>query len=112
MGCTYGDLVGATFRKGRGCAYCRHTGYKGRIAAFEMLIPEVHVRDAVLERKTTHELRELSLDNAGLISLLEDGIVEAAIGRTTWTECCGPCPGCANPGPWLNCDASLECDHV
>lgn len=99
LGCTYGDLVGADFRKGRGCAHCRHTGYKGRIAAFEMLIPEVHVRDAVLARKTTHELRELSLDNAGLISLLEDGIVKAAIGRTTLDEVLRTLPRVRKPRP-------------
>ncbi len=99
LGCTYGDLVGAEFRKGRGCAHCRHTGYKGRVAAFEMLIPEVHVRDAVLARKTTHELRELSLDNAGLISLLEDGIVKAAIGRTSLDEVLRTLPRVRKPRP-------------
>lgn len=99
LGCTYGDLIGAEFRKGRGCANCRHTGYKGRIAAFEMLIPEVHVRDAVLARKTTHELRELSLDNAGLVSLLEDGIVKASIGLTTLDEVLRTLPRVRKPRP-------------
>jgi type II secretory ATPase GspE/PulE/Tfp pilus assembly ATPase PilB-like protein/HD-like signal output (HDOD) protein len=37
MGCTYGDLAGAEFRKGRGCAACRHSGYKGQAG---------HLRDA------------------------------------------------------------------
>lgn len=99
IGCTYADLIGAEFRKGRGCSHCRHSGYKGRIAAFEMLIPEAHVRDAVLARKTTHELRELSLNNAGLISLLEDGIVKAATGRTTLDEVLRTLPRVRKPRP-------------
>ena len=112
LGCTYGDLVGAEFRKGRGCAHCRHTGYKGRVAAFEMLIPEVHVRDAVLARKTTHELRELSLDNAGLVSLLEDGIVKAAIGWTTLDEVLRTLPRVRKPRPLAELRRILGVEHV
>ncbi|NLW80244.1 MAG: type II/IV secretion system protein [Desulfovibrionales bacterium] len=83
---TYGSLVGAEFRKGRGCAACRHSGYKGRMAVFEMLIPEVAIRDAILQRKTTHELRQLALSRANMVTMLEDGLVKAAIGKTTLDE--------------------------
>jgi type IV pilus assembly protein PilB len=99
MGCTYGDLAGAEFRKGRGCAACRHTGYKGRLAVYEMLVPEVFIRDAVLQRKTTHELREISLDKAGMVSLLEDGITKAAIGITTVEEVLRTLPRVRKPRP-------------
>ncbi|GAB6111524.1 GspE/PulE family protein [Desulfomicrobium escambiense] len=99
IGCTYGDLAGAEFRKGRGCAACRHSGYKGRLAVYEMLIPEVFIRDAVLQRRTTHELREISLEKAGLVSLLEDGITKAALGITTVDEILRTLPRVHKPRP-------------
>lgn len=99
MGATYRDLVGANFLKGRGCTYCRHTGYKGRLAVFEMLLPEVHIRDAVLQRRTTHELRILSLEKTGMITLLEDGIAKAAIGMTTIDEVLRTLPRVQKPRP-------------
>ena len=99
MGCTYGDLAGAEFRKGRGCAACRHSGYKGRLAVYEMLIPEIFIRDAVLQRRTTHELREISLEKAGLVSLLEDGITKAALGITTVDEVLRTLPRVHKPRP-------------
>jgi type IV pilus assembly protein PilB len=99
MGCTYGDLAGAEFRKGRGCAACRHSGYKGRLAVYEMLIPEVFIRDAVLQRRTTHELREISLEKAGMVSLIEDGITKAALGITTVDEVLRTLPRVHKPRP-------------
>lgn len=99
LNCTYGDLAGGDFRKGRGCALCRYSGYKGRLAVYEILIPEEHIRDAVLQRKTTHELREISLDKAGVVSLLEDGLTKAAIGLTTIDEVLRTLPRVRKPRP-------------
>lgn len=99
LGCTYGDLVGAQFMKGRGCAACQHSGYKGRLAVYEILHPNVHIRDAVLQRKTTHELRELSLEKTDMVSLLEDGITKAAIGLTTVEEILRTLPRVYKPRP-------------
>jgi type IV pilus assembly protein PilB len=99
LGCTYGDLAGAEFRKGRGCVDCGHSGYKGRLAVYEMLIPEVHIREAVLQRRTTHELRQISLETAGMVSLLEDGIAKAATGVTTVDEVLRTLPRVHKPRP-------------
>jgi type IV pilus assembly protein PilB len=85
--------------KGRGCDECRHTGYRGRVAVFEMLIPDVHIRDAVIQRKTTHELRQLSLENAGMVTLMEDGLTKAAIGWTTLDEVLRTLPRVQKPRP-------------
>lgn len=80
------DMMGANFRKGSGCVRCDYTGYKGRIAVFELLVLDEYVRDAVLSRKTSHELRQISIESAGLMTLLEDAIYKAAIGNTTVDE--------------------------
>lgn len=82
-----GDALAAgDFRVGRGCDACRHTGYRGRIAAFELLVLDTAVRDAIIARQTSHQIRSISRESTGLVSLLEDGIGKAAAGHTTISE--------------------------
>ena len=84
--CTVKDLAGATFKKGRGCKMCKQTGYRGRVGVFELLVLDEPVRTAILERKTSYEIRTISINHSGLITLLEDGLVKAAAGVTTVDE--------------------------
>ncbi len=86
MGYAPKDLAGANFMVGRGCPECGHTGYQGRIAVFEMLVLNEPVRDAILERKTSHQIRQVSIESTGLVTLFEDGISKAAEGITTIEE--------------------------
>lgn len=86
LGINAADVKEATFRKGRGCEECKQTGYKGRIGVFELLVLNEAVRTAILEKKTSHEIRELAIEHSGLITLLEDGIIKAAAGITTIEE--------------------------
>lgn len=84
--CRPTDLQGAHFKKGRGCNHCNHSGYKGRIGVFELLILDEMVRNAILEQKTSHEIRSISIQHSGMMTLLEDGLVKAASGLTTLDE--------------------------
>jgi type IV pilus assembly protein PilB len=81
-----GDLAGARFKKGRGCRMCKQTGYRGRIGVFELLVLDEPVRTAILAQKTSFEIRTISINHSGLITLLEDGLVKAANGVTTVEE--------------------------
>ena len=74
------------FRKGKGCSQCRYTGYKGRIGAFELLVLDESVREAIIIQKTSQEIRKISIESTGLVTLLEDGIYKAACGLTTIEE--------------------------
>ena len=78
------DLLGVQFMSGRGCPACRHLGYKGRVAVFELLVLNEAVKEAVLARKTSYEIRRVSAETSGLVTLLEDGIVKAALGLTSF----------------------------
>ena len=80
------DAFGANFRKGKGCKKCQFTGYKGRIGVYELLVLDESVRDAIIDRKTSHEIRMISLENTGIVTLLEDGIFKASLGQTTIDE--------------------------
>lgn len=107
LGCSAQDLQGGRFRKGRGCRECSQTGYKGRIGIFELLVLNELVRDAILERRTSHEIRSISINHTGLVTLLEDGLVKAAAGLTTVEEILRCLPKLTNPRPlseirWLS----------
>jgi type IV pilus assembly protein PilB len=80
------DITGATFRKGLGCSQCQYTGYSGRVGIFELLVLEEQVRNAIIGQKTSQEIRLISIESTGLVTLLEDGIVKAAAGLTTIDE--------------------------
>ena len=99
LGYTHGDLAGAELLVGRGCAACRFTGYKGRVGIFELLILSEQVKEAVMARKTTHEIRRLSIESAGLVTLLEDGIAKAALGKVSLPEVLKRLPRLDRPRP-------------
>lgn len=99
LGTSHSEMAEARFLKGKGCKKCKHTGYRGRVAIIEMLIPEETIREAVLAKKTTHELRQIGLEHAGLITLFEDGLVKAAIGITTLEEVLRALPRVSKPRP-------------
>ncbi len=86
LGYTHGDLAGADLQIGRGCTACRFTGYKGRVGIFELLVLNDEVKEAVLARKTVQEIRRVSIETSGLITLMEDGIAKAARGKVSLPE--------------------------
>jgi type IV pilus assembly protein PilB len=99
LGYTPKELHGANFNKGRGCPQCRYTGYKGRSAVFEMLILNEAVRDGLLEGKTSHQIRQISVESTGLVTLFEDGLFKAAQGITTVEEVLRCLPRLQRPRP-------------
>ncbi len=99
IGLTAADLRGAQFRKGRGCSDCKQTGYKGRVGVFELLVLNELVRDAILEQRTSYEIRQISIEHSGLITLLEDGLVKAAAGITSIEEILRCLPKLNKPRP-------------
>lgn len=53
---------------------------------FELLLLDELVRNAILARKMSQEIRTIALGANGLVTLLEDGIVKAAAGLTSLDE--------------------------
>lgn len=99
LGYTAADMKGARFRIGRGCGECRFTGYKGRLGAFELLVLNEPVKDAVLTKKTSYEVRKISMETSGLVTLLEDGIMKAVNGTTSLQEVFRSLPRVVKPRP-------------
>ena len=87
------------FFRGRGCAACRFTGYRGRLAICELLVLNEEVKDAIISRKTSYEIRRISVESSGLVTLLEDGLVKAGQGLTTFREIMRQLPRLDKPRP-------------
>ncbi len=99
LGYTANDIIDMPFQKGRGCTFCQHTGYKGRVGIFELLVLDESVRNAIIDLKTSQEIRRISIESTGLLTLFEDGIFKAASGITTIDEILRCLPQLEKPRP-------------
>ena len=73
------------FYKGRGCQVCGNSGYKGRIAVQEVLKIDDTIREMILQRRSSTEIKDYAVKN-GTITLLQDAIDKAKKGITTIEE--------------------------
>ena len=93
------DMAGATFRIGSGCKECRFTGYKGRTAIFEVLVLNEEVKEAIISNCSASELRRISMESSGMVTLFEDGLVKAARGVVSIQEVLRDLPRIRPPRP-------------
>jgi type IV pilus assembly protein PilB len=71
--------------KGKGCATCNNTGYKGRIGLYEVMEITDELRELILIGASALELRKKAIDD-GMISLRESGLQKIRAGVTTLEE--------------------------
>ncbi len=74
-----------TLYRGRGCATCSNTGYKGRMAIHEVLVTSEEFKRGVLQRKPTSELKKVARE-AGMQTLRECGVKKILKGLTSVEE--------------------------
>ena len=75
----------ATFRRGLGCANCRGTGYKGRLAIAETLPMSDVLREQLVQRASLAQIRQTARDG-GFTSLRDAAVALACRGETTLEE--------------------------
>ncbi len=80
--------------KTRGCKECQHIGYKGRTGIYEMMTLNEEMRDLILQRCSTGELREAAI-RSGMKTLREAGIKKILAGITSIEEVAGETMGYA-----------------
>ena len=73
------------FHEGGGCIECGGTGYRGRTAICELLDLTDHIRELILSRRPTSEIKEAAR-NAGMRFLRESAVDQVLQGRTTLHE--------------------------
>ncbi len=74
-----------TLYKGEGCPYCKDTGYKGRVAIFELMVITENIREMIIKNVSTGKLRQAAVKE-GMCLLKVDGIKKVCEGVTTIDE--------------------------
>jgi type IV pilus assembly protein PilB len=72
-------------KKGRGCASCNNTGYRGRVGLYEVMEISEDIRELILSGASAMELRRKAIEE-GMISLRESGLHKIKDGITTVEE--------------------------
>ncbi len=73
------------FYKGKGCSYCGHKGYEGRVALTEILDIDDDIKDAIMNKQKvlrTEDVRQ----SQGFITMKQDGIIKTLMGITSMEE--------------------------
>jgi len=78
-------LTGRPLARGRGCIACKHTGYFGRTAVFEVLELSRAVRRMVLDGSNEDQIKQKAV-REGLLTLRKSGIKKILEGVTTIDE--------------------------
>jgi type IV pilus assembly protein PilB len=73
------------FTRGKGCEYCKGTGFRGRKGVFEMMVMNRQIRDMAFEKAPTNEVRKAAIAN-GMTSLAMDGVRKVLSGMTAPDE--------------------------
>jgi type IV pilus assembly protein PilB len=76
---------GVGFHEGEGCIECAGTGFRGRTAISELLDLSDRIREMILERKPTSEIRRAARDE-GMHFLRESALDKVKAGVTTLQE--------------------------
>jgi type IV pilus assembly protein PilB len=73
------------FTKGRGCATCNNSGYKGRVAIYEVFDFSPSLKEMVLKGESIMDIKKQAIKE-GMTTLRMSGLNKAAEGRTTVEE--------------------------
>ncbi|HLX72964.1 MAG TPA: ATPase, T2SS/T4P/T4SS family, partial [Verrucomicrobiae bacterium] len=79
------EWAGVTFYEGTGCIECAGSGFKGRTAIHELLELSDRIREMILAKKPTSEIRRAAREE-GMRFLRESALNKVRIGLTTLKE--------------------------
>jgi len=79
------DVRGKRFMRGKGCDKCNNTGYKGRMAIFEIMLITDAIKKMIVEQSSTDSIRRMAREQ-GMRTLRESGLLAIFDGMTTIEE--------------------------
>ena len=79
------DVANRTFARGVGCDKCNKTGYKGRLALYEIMSMDDTLRELVMTQASTAVLK-MEARKRGMRTLRESGMLSIYDGQTTIEE--------------------------
>ncbi|MDH7512149.1 MAG: type IV-A pilus assembly ATPase PilB [Clostridiales bacterium] len=71
--------------KAQGCDACSNTGYKGRIALYEVMPVDDDIRELILTRAQSREIKKKAMEK-GMITLRRSGLIKIKNGITSVEE--------------------------
>jgi general secretion pathway protein E len=81
-----GDLpFEGVFYRGKGCAACFQTGYRGRSGIYELLVIDDDIRTLIMSGADSSVIRRKAIEQ-GMTTLFRDGIIKIVKGVTTVDE--------------------------
>ncbi len=84
-GYTPEEAKSTVIHHGRGCGTCNNTGYKGRVALYEVMEVNDDLKELILVGASALELKKKALEG-GMITLRKSGLIKVAAGMTTLEE--------------------------
>lgn len=72
--------------QGKGCDECGHSGYKGRIAIYEVMDINDEIHDIITDKNANEALLIAAAGEQKMLSMKQDGILKIAKGITTLSE--------------------------
>jgi type IV pilus assembly protein PilB len=85
IGVSEREIAIAKPMKGTGCMACNKTGYRGRVALYQILTVTDRIRAAILQGASTDEIKKLSMKE-GVKTLRMSGLTKIVEGITTISE--------------------------
>jgi type II secretion system protein E len=85
LGVSSHNLSKIKIYEGKGCDACRFTGYKGRTAIYEFLEMSEPIRELVLKRSSSEQIKKKAIEH-GMRTLRQDGWEKILMGITTPSE--------------------------
>jgi type IV pilus assembly protein PilB len=85
MGVDPNEARGVTCFSGTGCANCGGTGYRGRVALYEVMPMSEELRDSVLAGGSASDIKRTAI-TAGMMTLRQSGLLKLRQGVTTIEE--------------------------
>jgi type II secretory ATPase GspE/PulE/Tfp pilus assembly ATPase PilB-like protein len=87
----FGGDVSGPFFQGAGCEECRGTGYKGRVGIFELLPITPDLRELILQRKSSGQIKAAA--HQTILTMQQDALSKARNGMTSVEEILRVCSG-------------------
>lgn len=85
LGITRDQLKDAVIYRAKGCENCFHTGYKGRMGIFEMMVMDSRLKTLILKTFDSNQIKSAAL-NRNMVTLRQDGINKVLSGISTIEE--------------------------
>ncbi|MGA8178817.1 MAG: type II secretion system ATPase GspE [Desulfobacterales bacterium] len=85
LGITRDQLQDTSIYRAKGCENCFHTGYKGRLGIFEMMVLDSGLKSLILKTFDSNQIKNEAL-NRNMVTLRQDGINKVLSGISTIEE--------------------------